>query len=193
MKKGWAIGIVIVLIVLIFGTMYIGARNQMVRKNETINSHWAQVDVVLERRADLIPNLVETVKGVAAQEVTVFTAVANARSALMNAQTPKDKIAANGQLDSALVRVLALTENYPQLKSNESFLRLQDQLEGTENRIAVERKRYDDAIQDYNTYIGTWPNSSFARWAGFQRNDAYFAATPESRAVPKVEFPPAKQ
>lgn len=193
MKKGWAIGIVIVLVVLIFGTMYIGARNQMVRKNETIKSHWAQVDVVLERRADLIPNLVETVKGVAAQEVTVFTAVANARSALMNAQTPKDKIAANGQLDSALVKVLALTENYPQLKSNESFLRLQDQLEGTENRIAVERKRYDDAIQDYNTYIGTWPNSTFARWAGFQRNDAYFAATPESRAVPKVEFPPAKQ
>ena len=193
MKKGWAIGIVIVLIVLIFGTMYIGARNQMVRKNEAIKSLWAQVDVVLERRADLIPNLVETVKGVAAQEVTVFTAVANARSALMNAQTPKDKIAANGQLDTALVKVLALTENYPQLKSNESFLRLQDQLEGTENRIAVERKRYDDAIQDYNTYIGTWPNSSFARWAGFQRNDAYFAATPESRAVPKVEFPPAKQ
>ena len=193
MKKGWAIGIVVVLIVLIFGTMYIGARNQMVRKNETIKSDWAQVDVVLERRADLIPNLVETVKGVAAQEVTVFTAVANARSALMNAQTPKDKIAANGQLDSALVKVLALTENYPQLKSNESFLQLQDQLEGTENRIAVERKRYDDAIQDYNTYIGTWPNSTFARWAGFQRNDAYFAATPESRAVPKVEFPPAKQ
>ena len=193
MKKGWAIGIVVVLIVLISGTMYIGARNQMVRKNETIKSDWAQVDVVLERRADLIPNLVETVKGVAAQEVTVFTAVANARSALMNAQTPKDKIAANGQLDSALVKVLALTENYPQLKSNESFLRLQDQLEGTENRIAVERKRYDDAIQDYNTYIGTWPNSTFARWAGFQRNDAYFAATPESRAVPKVEFPPAKQ
>jgi len=193
MKKGWAIGIVVVLIALIFGTMYIGARNQMVRKNETIKSDWAQVDVVLERRADLIPNLVETVKGVAAQEVTVFTAVANARSALMNAQTPKDKIAANGQLDGALVKVLALTENYPQLKSNESFLRLQDQLEGTENRIAVERKRYDDAIQDYNTYIGTWPNSTFARWAGFQRNDAYFAATPESRAVPKVEFPPAKQ
>ncbi|HEV2340193.1 MAG TPA: LemA family protein [Candidatus Acidoferrales bacterium] len=193
MKKGWAIGIVVVLIALIFGTMYIGARNQMVRKNETIKSDWAQVDVVLERRADLIPNLVETVKGVAAQEVTVFTAVANARSALMNAQTPKDKIAANGQLDGALVKVLALTENYPQLKSNESFLQLQDRLEGTENRIAVERKRYDDAIQDYNTYIGTWPNSTFARWAGFQRNDAYFAATPESRAVPKVEFPPAKQ
>jgi LemA protein len=193
MKKGWAAIIVIVVIALIFGTMYVSARNQMVRKNETIKSDWAQVDVVLERRADLIPNLVETVKGVAAQEVTVFTAVANARANLMNAQTPKDKIAANGQLDNALVKVLALTENYPQLKSNESFLQLQDELAGSENRIAVERRRYDDAIQDYNTYIGTWPNSMFASWAGFQRNDAYFAATPETRAVPKVQFPGPKQ
>ena len=193
MKKGWAAFIVIVLIVVIFGGMYISARNQMVRKNETIKSDWAQVDVVLERRADLIPNLVETVKGIAAQEVTVFTAVANARANLMNAQTPKDKIAANGQLDGALVKVLALTENYPQLKSNESFLRLQDSLENTENRIAVERRRYDDAIQDYNTFIGTFPNYMFARWAGFQRNDAYFAATPATRAVPKVSFSPPKQ
>lgn len=192
MKKGWIAVVIIVLIIVIFGGMYVGARNQMVRKNETVKSDWAQVDVVLERRADLIPNLVATVKGIAAQEVTVFTAVANARANLMNAQTPKDKIAANGQLDSALVKVLALTENYPQLKSNESFLQLQDELAGTENRIAVERKRYDDAIQDYNTYIGTWPNSMFAGWAHFQRNDAYFAATPESRAVPKVEFPTAK-
>jgi LemA protein len=192
MKKGWAAFIVILFIVVIFGGMYISSRNQMVRKNETIKSDWAQVDVVLERRADLIPNLVETVKGIASQEITVFTAVANARAALMNAQTPKDKIAANGQIDSALVKVLALTENYPQLKSNESFLRLQDELAGTENRIAVERKRYDDAIQDYNTYIGTFPNSTFARWAGFQRNDAYFAASMESRQVPKVAFPPAK-
>ena len=188
MKKGWAAFIVILFIVVIFGGMYISSRNQMVRKNETIKSDWAQVDVVLERRADLIPNLVETVKGIASQEITVFTAVANARSALMNAQTPKDKIAANGQIDSALVKVLALTENYPQLKSNESFLRLQDELAGTENRIAVERKRYDDAIQDYNTFIGTFPNSTFARWAGFQRNDAYFQASEASRAVPKVSF-----
>lgn len=192
MKKGWIAVVIIVLIIVIFGGMYVGARNQMVRKNETIKSDWAQVDVVLERRADLIPNLVATVKGIAAQEVTVFTAVANARANLMNAQTPKDKIAANGQLDGALIKVLALTENYPQLKSNESFLGLQDELAGAENRIAVERKRYDDAIQDYNTYIGTWPNSMFASWGGFQRNDAYFAATPESRAVPKVEFPAAK-
>ena len=192
MKKGWIALVVIVLVVVIFGGMYVSARNQMVRKNETVKSDWAQVDVVLERRADLIPNLVATVKGIAAQEVTVFTSVANARANLMNAQTPKDKIAANGQLDSALVKVLALTENYPQLKSNESFLQLQDELAGTENRIAIERKRYDDAIQDYNTYIGTFPNSTFARWAGFQRNDAYFAATPKSRAVPQVAFPGAK-
>jgi LemA protein len=193
MKKGWAIIIVILVMALIFGAMYVNARNQMVRKSEAIKSDWAQVDVALERRADLIPNLVETVKGVAAQEVTVFTAVANARANLMNAQTPKDKIAANGQLDNALVKVLALTENYPQLKSNESFLQLQDELAGSENRIAVERRRYDDAIQDYNTYIGMWPNSMFAKWAGFRRNDAYFAATPQTRAVPKVQFPGAKQ
>lgn len=193
MKKGWAVLGVIVLLIVIVGGMYVSARNQMVRKNETVKSDWAQVDVVLERRADLIPNLVETVKGIAAQEVTVFTAVANARANLMNAQTPKDKIAANGQIDSALVKVLALTENYPQLKSNQSFLQLQDELAGSENRIAVERKRYDDAIQDYNTFIGTFPNSTFARWAGFQRNDAYFAASPAERAVPKVAFPSPTQ
>jgi LemA protein len=193
MKKALLALGVLVLIGAIFGGMYVSARNQMVRKNETVKSDWAQVDVVLERRADLIPNLVATVKGIAAQEVTVFTAVADARANLMNAQSPKDKIAANQQLDGALVKVLALTENYPQLRSNESFLRLQDELAGTENRIAVERRRYDDAIQDYNTYIATFPNNVFAGWAGFQRNDAYFAATPASRAVPKVEFPAAKQ
>ncbi|HLW81789.1 MAG TPA: LemA family protein [Candidatus Acidoferrales bacterium] len=193
MKKALLAVGVLVLIGAIFGGMYVSARNQMVRKNETVKSDWAQVDVVLERRADLIPNLVATVKGIAAQEVTVFTAVADARDNLMNAQSPKDKIAANQQLDGALVKVLALTENYPQLRSNESFLRLQDELAGTENRIAVERRRYDDAIQDYNTYIATFPNNVFAGWAGFHRNDAYFAATPASRAVPKVEFPAAKQ
>lgn len=193
MKKGWVALIVIVLVVVIFGGMYVNARNTMVRKNEVIKSNWAQVDVVIERRADLIPNLVATVKGVAAQEVTVFTAVANARANLMNAHTPKDRIAANQQLDGALVKVLALTENYPQLRSSESFLRLQDELAGTENRISIERRRYDNAIQDYNAYIGQFPNNVFARWAGFQRNDAYFEATPAAQKVPKVEFPAAKQ
>jgi LemA protein len=172
--------------------MYVGRRNQMVRKNEAVKAAWSEVDVVLQRRADLIPNLVETVKGIAAQEVTVFTNVANARQGLLGAKTPADRIAANGQLDRALVQVLALAERYPQLKSNENFLRLQDELAGTENRIAVERKRYNDSLQDYNTYIGLFPNNIFARWAGFQRNDAYFEASAGSREVPKVSFPGPK-
>ncbi len=192
MKTSVVVIIVLVIVALMFGGMYVSRRNQMVTKNEAIKSQWAQVDVVLQRRADLIPNLVETVKGIAAQEVTVFSDIANARAALLGAKTPTDKIAANGQLDGAIGRLLAISENYPQLKSNENFLRLQDELAGTENRIAVERKRYNDLIQDYNTYIGLFPNSIIAGFAGFHRNDAYFAATPESRQVPKVQFPAPK-
>jgi LemA protein len=189
MKKGIVVLVVLALVALVIAGMYIGSRNEMVRKNEAVKSDWAQVDVVLQRRADLIPNLVETVKGFAAQEQTVFHDIASARSALLGAKTPADKIAANGQLDGALGRLLLIVENYPQLKSNENFLRLQDELAGTENRIAVERKRYNDAIQDYNTYIGLFPNNVFAGWAGFQRNNAYFAAPEASREAPKVQFP----
>jgi LemA protein len=196
MKIVLAIIAVVVAVVLIggiaVGLSYVSHRNQMVTLNETIKSNWAQVDVVLQRRADLIPNLVETVKGFAAHEEIVYGDIAKARSALMNAQTPQDKIAANGQLDGALSRLLVIVENYPQLKSNENFLRLQDELAGTENRIAVERKRYNDSIQAYNTYIGQFPNSIFASWAGFKRNDAYFQASPTSREAPKVQFPAAK-
>ena len=189
MKAGIIALVVLVLAAFLIGSSYVGARNEMVRKNEAVKSAWAQVDVVLQRRADLIPNLVETVKGFAAQEQTVFHDIAAARSALIGAKTPSEKIAANGQLDSALGRLLVIVENYPQLKSNENFLRLQDELAGTENRIAVERKRYNDAIQDYNTYIGLFPNNIFAGWAGFQRNNAYFAASESSREAPKVQFP----
>src|ERR1700686_2266225 len=192
MKKGFVVLGVVVLAALAVAGMYIGRRNEMVRKNETVKSAWAQVDVVLQRRADLIPNLVETVKGFAAQEQTVLHDIAAARSSLLGAKTPSDKIAANGQLDGALGRLLVIVENYPQLKSNENFLRLQDELAGTENRIAVERKRYNDSIQAYNTYIGLFPNSLFAGWAGFKRNEAYFQATPASREAPKVQFPSAK-
>jgi LemA protein len=189
MKTGVIVLVVVAVIALLVGGAYVGSRNQMVTKNEAVKSAWAEVDVVLQRRADLIPNLVETVKGFAAQEQTVFHDIASARSALLGAKTPSDKIAANGQLDGAIGRLLLIVENYPQLKSNENFLRLQDELAGTENRIAVERKRYNDALQDYNTFVGLFPNSVFAGWAGFHRNDAYFAASESSREAPKVQFP----
>lgn len=181
--------VVVVLFALIFGGMYVSRKNQMVALNEAVKSNWSEVDVTLQRRADLIPNLVQTVKGFAAQEQTVFDDIAKARAALGGARSPQEKIAANGQLDGALSRLLVVVENYPQLKSNEQFLRLQDELAGTENRIAVARKRYNDSLQAYNTYIALFPNSIFAGWGGFQRNNAYFEATPASRAVPEVQFP----
>jgi LemA protein len=188
MSKGLIFLVVILILALIFGGMYVSTKNTLVQKNEAVKSAWSQVDVVLQRRADLIPNLVETVKGIAKQEQTVFGDVDKAREALLAANTPANKIAANGQLDGALGRLLAISENYPQLKSNENFLRLQDELAGTENRIAVERKNYNDTLQDYNTYVQQFPNSLFAKWAGFSKNEAYFAASEESRAVPKVNF-----
>ena len=188
MSKGLIVIIVLVVIVLLLFGQYVGVRNTLVQKNEAVKAAWSQVDIVLQRRADLIPNLVETVKGYARQEQTVFGQIAEARSALLSAKTPADKIAANGQLDGALGRLLAIVENYPQLKSNENFLRLQDELAGTENRIAVERKRYNDTLQDYNTYIQQFPNNLFAARAGFKPNEAYFVASEGSRQVPKVDF-----
>ena len=180
--------IVIALIALIGFGQYVSVRNTLVTKNESVKAAWSQVDIVLQRRADLIPNLVETVKGFAQQEQTVFGDIAKARSALLSAGSPTEKIAANQQLDGALGRLLLIVENYPQLRSNENFLRLQDELAGTENRIAVERKRYNDALQDYNIYIQKFPNNIFAGWAGFRPNDAYFAASEGSRQVPRVNF-----
>jgi LemA protein len=190
MSKGLIVIIILVLIALFAFMQYVGVRNTLVTKNEAVKASWSQVDIVLQRRADLIPNLVETVKGYAQQEVTVFGDIAKARSALLSAGTPSAKIAANQQLDGALGRLLLIVENYPQLKSNENFLRLQDELAGTENRIAVERKRYNETLQDYNTYIQHFPNNIFAGWAGFKPNEAYFAASEGARVVPKVNFAP---
>ena len=190
MGKGLIVLIVLVVIALLVFGQYVGARNTLVTKNEAVKSAWSQVDVVLQRRADLIPNLVETVKGIAQQEQTVFGEIARARSALLSAGSPQAKIAANQQLDGALGRLLAIVENYPQLRSNENFLRLQDELAGTENRIAVERKRYNDTLQDYNTYVQKFPTNIYAGWAGFKVNDAYFAASEGSRQAPKVNFSP---
>jgi LemA protein len=187
MKLG-VVAIVIILILLIGFGMYFSVKNTLVQKNEAVKSTWSQVDVVLQRRADLIPNLVETVKGIAKQEQTVFGEIAQARSQLLSAASPQDKIAANQRLDGALGRLLALAENYPQLRSNENFLRLQDELAGTENRIAVERKVYNDTLQDYNTYVQQFPAILFASGMGFKPNNAYFTATEGSRTVPKVDF-----
>lgn len=188
MGKGLIVLIVVVLILLMFGGMYVSSKNQMVAKNEAIKSNFAEVDNNMKRRADLIPNLVETVKGIAGQEQKVFGEIAQARSQLLNASTPADKIAANNQVSGALGRLLAIAENYPQLRSSENFLRLQDELAGTENRLAVSRKRYNDAIQDYNTFIGQFPNSMFAGMAGFQRNNDYYQISESEKAVPKVDF-----
>jgi LemA protein len=188
MGKGLIVIIVLVLIAVVLFGQYISVKNTLVTKNEAVKAAWSQVDIALQRRADLIPNLVETVKGIAGQEQAVFGEIARARSALLSASTPADKIAANNQVSSALGRLLALSENYPQLKSNENFLRLQDELAGTENRIAVERKRYNDSLQDYNTYVQKFPASLFASFAGFKVNDAYFKADEGSRVVPKVNF-----
>jgi len=186
-----AVLVVVVLIGIVafavFG-QYVSVRNSLVSKNEAVKSAWSQVDVVLQRRADLIPNLVETVKGYAQHEQAVYDDIAKARSALLSAGTPQEKIAANGQLDGALGRLLVVVENYPNLKANENFLRLQDELAGTENRIAVERKRYNDTLQDYNTYVQQFPNNIFAGWAGFKANEAYFTASEASRQAPKVNF-----
>src|SRR6266849_9549316 len=142
MKVALIVVIVLVIVVLVFGGKYVGIRNDLVTRKEAVSAAWSQVDVALQRRADLIPNLVETVKGYAKHEQGVMDAVANARAALIGAKTPQEKINANAQLDGALGRLLVVVENYPNLKANENFLRLQDELAGTENRIAVERRKY---------------------------------------------------
>lgn len=179
---------VLLLVGLLFGGKLLGVRNDLVVQREAIAGQWSQVDVALQRRADLIPNLVETVKGFAKQEKDVIASVANARAALVGARSPEQRIEANSQLDSALGRLLVVVENYPQLKSNENFLRLQDELAGTENRIAVERRRYNEVVQSYNANIELFPNNVAASMFGFHRNDAYFRADPGARTAPKVAF-----
>ena len=188
MKIGLVIGGVAILIGIVFMFVVIGDRNQLVQEREAINNEWAQVDVVLQRRSDLIPNLVNTVKGIAKQELAVTKEVTDARAALGGARTPQQKIDANSKLDTALSRLLVVVENYPQLKSNENFLRLQDELAGTENRIAQERRKYNDAIRRYNTDIELFPKNIAASLFGFGRNDAYFKTEGAARQAPQVAF-----
>jgi LemA protein len=181
------VGILVVAGLVMAGSLF-GTHNQLVQEREAIKGAWSQVDVVLQRRADLIPNLVETVKGYAKHEETAIDSVTSARAALGGAQTPKEKIAANGQLDTALSRLLVVVENYPNLKANENFMRLQDELSGTENRIAVERRKYNETVQKYNTDIELFPNNIAASIWGFKREDAYFQADAASKQAPKVKF-----
>ena len=167
---------------------FVGVRNDLVTQREAVTASWSTVDVALQRRADLIPNLVETVKGFAAHETEVFKNIGDARAALGGARTPSEKIAANDQLSGAISRLLMISENYPQLRSNENFLRLQDELAGTENRIAIERRKYNETLQAYNTAIQLFPNNIVAGMSGFERNDAYFKTEPGARTAPKVAF-----
>src|SRR5579863_369523 len=181
------VGVLVVVVLMVFGS-YVSAKNQMVAKDQNVKATWSQVDVQLQRRADLVPNLVETVKGFTKEESTVFGDIANARAGLLNARDPKEKIAANGQLDSAFGRLLALVENYPQLRSSDQFMRLQDELSGTENRISVARRHYNETLRDYNTFVRQFPNSIWAGILGFHVNDAYFEASAASRTAPSVKF-----
>ncbi|MER3445974.1 MAG: LemA family protein [Candidatus Dadabacteria bacterium] len=188
---------VLVVIVLVLGGWMMGVRNKLVASQENINQAWAQVQNVYQRRYDLIPNLVETVKGYAKQERETFIAVTEARAKVGQIQVSGDILndperfkqfqQAQGQLGSALSRLLAVSENYPQLKSNENFLELQSQLEGTENRIAVERRRFNEAAQAYNTLIRTFPNSIVAGFSGFSPRP-YFEAQTEAQTAPRVKF-----
>lgn len=165
----------------------VGEYNKVIALDEQVKAQWAQVDNQLKRRYDLIPNLVETVKGYASHEKELFENIANARTKYFQAQTPQDKIQASGALEGVLSRLLLLRETYPQLKANESFLKLQDSLEGTENRIAVERKRYNEVAQNLNTYRRTVMGSFISSIAGI-KEAAYYNVTETERTVPKVDF-----
>jgi LemA protein len=165
--------------------------NRFTAEEEGIKGAWGEVENQLQRRNDLIPNLVETVKGFAAQEKSVIQAVADSRAKLAGASTPSDKIEAANEQSTALSRLLAIAENYPQLKSNENFIRLQDELSGTENRIAVARGRYNQRITEYNTLRRQFPSNVTARMFGFKEYP-YFKAPEEAQKVPKVDFNPPR-
>ena len=187
-KRNMLIAIIVILV--LAGAIYSffkGTYNQFVTLDEGVKSSWAQVENQLQRRFDLIPNLVETVKGYAKQEQDVLVQVTNARARVGGATTVPDKISANNELSGALSRLLVVVERYPELKSNQNFLRLQDELAGTENRIAVERRRYNEAVQTYNVAIRSFPANLLAGTFGFGKA-AFFEAPAAAKAAPQVKF-----
>jgi len=191
MKGLWvALGIVgvIVLVLLFAGGSYVSTKNTLVSMNEDVDSKFSDVNVLQQRRMDLIPNLVATVKGYVGEESTVLTNIANARAAVMGATDRASNIKANGQLDVAISPLLRLQEAYPNLKSSEQFTRLTDELAGTENRIAVARQRYNASLKDYNVYVQQFPNSIWAGMAGFHYRDEYFKGNPANGTAPTVDF-----
>lgn len=188
MKRGGLVVLAIVAVLLVFvGGCLVGNYNRLVTANEEVKQRWAQVDNQLQRRNDLIGNLVETVKGTAVQEQEVFGAIADARARLAGAQSPEQRIEAARAMDSALSRLLVVVENYPQLRSNEAFLQLMDELAGTENRLATERMRYNQSVQAFNVMVKRFPTTLFATLFGFK--EAPYYQIPESaRQAPQVDF-----
>ena len=178
------LGIVELVIIVTLVSTY----NGIVSKNETITAKWAQVDNQLQRRNDLIPNLVNTVKGYAGHEKGVFEAVTNARSQWAKAGSVDEKVKAASAVDAALSRLLFVTENYPPLKADGTFLKLMDELSGTENRIAVERMRYNEAVRDYNVTVRMFPGNIVAGISGYKVASEYFKAEEKAKAVPEVKF-----
>ena len=191
MKALWVLlgvlGLIVLVAVLSFGS-YVTARNEMVRRDQAVQAQFSDIDVDLQRRADLIPNLEASVKGYVKVEESVLDDIAQARAGLLQARTPDEKLAANDRLNVALLPFTRMAENYPQLKSNDQFMRLEDELAGTENRIAVARTRYNAAVQDYNVYIQQFPNSIWANIAGYHVKNVYYSADLGSRQAPKVDF-----
>ena len=185
MKSFWiGLGIVAVIAAIAFMGIY----NGIVTKHETITAKWAQVENQLQRRSDLIPNLVSSVKGYAAHEKTVFEEVTKARSQWANAGTVDEKVKAASGMDQAISRLLLVSENYPQLKADQTFLKLMDELSGTENRIAVERMRYNEAVQDYNITVRIFPANVIAGAFGYNPATEYFKAEEKAKTVPEVKF-----
>lgn len=189
MGKGClVIGIVVALLAVIVVGVYISNYNKVARLDEAVKASWRQIDAVLQRRNDLIPNLVNTIKGYAAHEKEIFTEITKLRSQWGSAKTTEEKMKAARGMDGAISRLLLVAENYPNLKANENFLQFQSQLEGTENRIAVQRMRYNESVRTFNAYIRSFIGEFFARKRGLAEPAPYFEAEEKAREVPKVEF-----
>jgi len=188
MKTGMIVLLAVGLAALLSVYEFVHIRNKLATEKEAIAKQYGDVDTALQRRADLIPNLVETVKGYAKEETGVMEALANARAAMMGAKTPADKSAADSQISGALGRLMVVVENYPNLKADQSFIDLQRQLEGTENRILQSRRTYNESVQEYNSDLVVFPANIIGSMSGFQRDDAYFKTEPGARTAPKVQF-----